>query len=82
MTADSTATRDTVLAVLAEIAPEIDPATIDGAAPLREDLDLDSLDFQRLLAGVDDRLAIAVPEEDYDQVDTLDALVAYLVAAS
>jgi acyl carrier protein len=58
--------------------PEIDPASIDPGASLRDDLDLDSMDFLNFVLAVDDRLGVAIPEADYSRLATLDGVVAYL----
>ena len=49
---------------------------------LREELDLDSMDFLNLLVGVHQRTGIEIPEADYPKLATLDRLVAYLAARS
>lgn len=66
--------------VLADIAPDADLTGIKRTANLREELDIDSMDFLRLVQGVHARTGIDIPEADYKKVATLDALVAYLVA--
>lgn len=63
---------------LAEIAPEADLAAVDPAAPLRPQLDLDSMDFLRAMQGLHRRTGVEIPEADYGRVATLDALVAYV----
>lgn len=72
--------RAEVLATLAEIAPELetDLQTLGDDAPLREQLDLDSLDVQNLVAGLHERLGVDVPERDYGKLDTLGHTVGYL----
>lgn len=71
--------RGHVAAVLARIAPEVDLDEVDGSEPLQEELDLDSMDVLHLVGGIHERTGIEVPERELGQVDTLDALVAYLV---
>jgi acyl carrier protein len=70
--------RATALEFLAEIAPELEPATLVGDAPLRDQVDLDSMDFLNYLISVHNMLAVEIPEGDYDRVATLDGLVAYV----
>ena len=80
----STATKTTeeiraaVLSVLGEIAPEADPAGIDPAESLREQLDLDSMDFLNFVIGVHKRLGVEIPEADYPKLASLDGAMAYL----
>ena len=47
---------------------------------LRDQVDLDSMDFLNLLVGVHQRTGIEIPEADYPKLATLDQLVAYLAA--
>jgi acyl carrier protein len=74
------AARAVVADVLAEIAPEVDLAEVPPDADLREEADLDSMDFLSLVAGVHERTGIDVPEADYAAVRSLDGFVGYLVA--
>ncbi|WP_369044629.1 phosphopantetheine-binding protein [Sinomonas sp. P10A9] len=72
--------RSAVVAALREIAPELEPDEIDDADRLRQDLDLDSLDFLRLIEQISKATAVDVPERDYPQVATFGGLVAYVAA--
>ncbi len=72
---DEKALRTVVLTLLTTIAPELDPATLDGSAPLREQVDLDSMDFLNFLVAIQERLQVEVPESDYGQLRSLDDLV-------
>ncbi len=74
--------RAAVLASLADVAPEADPATIDPAVPLQEQLDLDSMDCLAFLAGVAERTGVEVPERDYEAVAALGGCVAYVAERS
>ena len=78
MTADDI--RNVVVAALRRIAPEVDAAAIDGSANMREELDLDSMDFLNLVLAVHDRLGVEIPETDYPRLYTLDGAVSYLEA--
>jgi len=69
-----------ILAALSEIAPEADVASLRGDLPLRDQLDLDSMDFLNFLVAVHQRTAVEIPESDYGRLATLDALVAYVGA--
>ena len=76
-----TATTDLVLRLLVELAPEIDPAGVDLDRELRDQVDLDSMDFLNVLVAIAEQLRVEIPERDYAKVRTLDALVAYVEAA-
>jgi acyl carrier protein len=77
---DAAEVRATVVTLLRKIAPELDPATLDGALPLRDQVDLDSMDFLNFLVSVEQRLQVAIPEADYEQLRTLEDIVRYLGA--
>jgi acyl carrier protein len=73
--------RHTVLAALAEIAPEVDPSAIDGDIPLRDQLDIDSMDFLNFAIAVNERTGLEIPERDYPALGTLNGCVDYLARA-
>ncbi|HSO37048.1 MAG TPA: acyl carrier protein [Labilithrix sp.] len=72
--------RSSVLASLAAVAPEADPGALAPNADLREELDIDSMDFLRFVVGLHERLHVDIPERDYAKVRTLDACVSYLAS--
>lgn len=72
--------RQAVHGALRGVAPEIDPAALAPDRSLRDQVDLDSVDYLNVLVALHERLGVDVPETDYDQVTTLDALVRYLAA--
>ncbi len=72
--------RALVLAELQRIAPEVDGAALDGARPLREQVDLDSVDYLGFLVALHKATGVDIPESDYEAVATLDGCVAYLLA--
>jgi acyl carrier protein len=70
--------RTTVLDALSEIAPEIDLTAIDVDAPLRDQVDLDSMDLLNFLISVDEKLGVDIPESDYGKITTVNGLVQYV----
>jgi len=72
--------RNAVLATITTIAPETDIQALRPDRPLREQLDLDSMDWVNLVAGLHERLRVDIPESDYARFTTLDAVVAYLAS--
>lgn len=72
--------RDRVRGALAAVAPEADLATLPPDASLREELDLDSMDFLNFVIGLHKALDIEIPEADYGQLATFASCVAYLQA--
>jgi acyl carrier protein len=67
-----------VLRALARVAPEADPKQLDPVRPLREQLDLDSIDFMRFLVALHKEVGVDVPESAYAEVASIDGCVAYL----
>jgi acyl carrier protein len=74
--------RAAIAAAPAGIAPEVDLGSIDAAARLRDEIDLDSLDFLNLVQALHDSTGIDIPEADYPRVESLTELMQYLVAHS
>lgn len=73
--------RATVLRVLRQIAPEVDVDHVRPDRPLRDQIDLDSMDVLNFMVGIDAALHVSVPEADYSRFTTLDGCVDYLASA-
>ena len=72
--------RALVVATLVDIAPDLDPASLDPDARLQEDLDLDSMDFLNFLTALGDETGLELPESDYPRLTTVAACAGYLLA--
>jgi len=70
--------RELFLHSLHQIAPEIDVNKLNPETILREEFEIDSLDFLRLIVLLHDDLKIEIPEKDYARLATLQSSVAYL----
>lgn len=70
--------RREVLAVLTSIAPEVLPEDISDTVLLRDQVDLDSMDWLNFLIGIHKRLHVDIPESDYKSLRTLSDVVAYV----
>ena len=70
--------KEAVLRALSDVAPEADPATLASDVSLRDQLDIDSMDFLNFVIGIHDELGVDIPETDYPGLQTLDDFVAYL----
>jgi acyl carrier protein len=75
---DDQSLRSAVFDALRHIAPEIKAAELEPGRPLRDQVDLDSMDWLNLLDALHAKLAIEIPEADYEKLVTLDDLLAYL----
>jgi acyl carrier protein len=67
-----------VLAELKRIAPELEEAGLAPAKLLREQVDLDSMDWLNFIVALHERFRVDIPESDYARLGTLDETVAYL----
>jgi acyl carrier protein len=72
--------RAKIVDILGRIAPELDAATLEPGVALRDQLDLDSMDFLNFAVGLHKAFGIDIPEADYRNLTTLDGCVAYLAA--
>ena len=70
--------RAVVLRHLGRVAPELDPDTLKPDVPLRDQIDVDSMDFLNVVIGLHEELGVDIPEADYGKLGTLEATVAYL----
>ncbi|RXZ40015.1 acyl carrier protein [Agromyces binzhouensis] len=75
---NETDARAAVFAALHEIAPDVEPDDLDPSARLRQDLELDSLDFLRLLEVLAGSTGVSTPEDDYRDLTTVQSLVDYI----
>ncbi|UEL28655.1 acyl carrier protein [Pseudarthrobacter sp. L1SW] len=70
--------RTAVRQAIGQVAPDLEPGDLTEGARLRQDHELDSLDFLRLVETVDAATGINIPESDYPQVATVGGLIAYI----
>lgn len=63
--------------MLGTIAPEADLAGLRGDRQLRDELDLDSMDFLNFIAALHEQTGLNIPEADYPELATLEAAISY-----
>jgi acyl carrier protein len=71
--------RKSIFDVLADIAPEVDPSTVDDSWDLTEQIDLDSMDYLTWMVGISETTGVAIPQRDVSKFLTIAGAVAYLV---
>ncbi len=71
--------RQIVIDIISDIAPDEDTSGLDDAKSLREQMDLDSMDFLDIVMELRKRHKVEVPQEDYPQLASLNSCVAYLL---
>jgi acyl carrier protein len=77
---DNKSLKDLVCNLILDIAPEADMQSLDPNEELRDELDLDSMDFMNLLDAIAKETGVNVPESAYVKVNTLQSLTEYIAA--
>jgi acyl carrier protein len=77
---NETDARAAVLDALNEVAPDVETDDLDGSERLRQDLELDSLDFLRLLETLARTTGVTASEDDYPELTTVRSLIDYVAA--
>lgn len=70
--------RNIIVGIISTVAPDADLSNIKGEVRLRDQLDMDSMDFLDIVMELRKRYKIEVPKEEYPQLATLDGCIAYL----
>ncbi len=70
--------RDIILDIIATVAPDADLADVKSDVRLRDQLDMDSMDFLDIVMELRKRYKIEVPKEEYTELASLDSCAAYL----
>ncbi len=65
--------------IIRTIAPDEDLTNLVGSERLRDQIELDSMDFLDIVMELRKRYGVQVPEEDYKELATLDGCGAYLL---
>ena len=71
-----------VVAELTAIAPEVDEAEISDTELLRDQVDLDSMDWLNFLVRLHKRFDVDIPESEYASLRTINDLTRYIDAHS
>lgn len=70
--------KQVVLDIIADVALDDDLSNLKDDIALREQIDLDSMDFLDIVMELKKRHKVEVPQEDYGHLATLNSCVAYL----
>jgi acyl carrier protein len=68
-----------IIEIINEIVPDEDLSDLDHQKPLRDQIDLDSMDFLDIVMELRKKYRIEVPEEDYDELSTMNRTIDYLL---
>ncbi len=67
-----------VLDILENIAPDEDLSDLADDVAFREQLEMDSMDFLDIVMELRKRYRIQIPEDDYENLASMQSTVAYL----
>ncbi len=70
--------KDLILDIIHDIAPDEDLSSVDPAVRLRDQIDLDSMDFLDIVMELRKRFKVEVPKDDYPRLESLDSCAEYL----
>ncbi|MBI4793701.1 MAG: acyl carrier protein [Deltaproteobacteria bacterium] len=70
--------KDVILEIIADIDEDADMDGLNADEPLRDQLDLDSMDFLDIVMELRKRYKLQIPEADYPELATLASCINYL----
>ncbi|HEX4147151.1 MAG TPA: acyl carrier protein [Pirellulales bacterium] len=70
--------KEVILDILGDIAPDEDLSELKDDVPLREQLELDSMDFLDIVMELRKRYRVQIPEDDYVELASMQSTVRYL----
>ncbi len=70
--------RQAILDIIEELVPDEDLTNIDDKEKIRDQIELDSMDFLDIIMELRKRYGINVPEDDYSHFITLEGCMNYL----
>jgi len=70
--------QNAAIQALVSVAPEIGSTTLKPDMALRDQVDLDSMDFLRFVMELHGRFGMEIPEADYQKLATLVGIVDYV----
>lgn len=69
-----------VRSAITQVAPDVVPDDLVDGARLRQDLELDSLDFLRVIETIAQDTGVDIPESAYAQVGTVAGMTGYVAS--
>jgi len=71
-----------IIEAIQSVAPEIEKSDIDGDEDIREECDLDSMDFINYLEALQSSTGIAIREDDYPNLTTFNHATTFIKVKS
>lgn len=70
--------KTSLLNIISEIVPDEDVMNLEGNTSIRDQIDLDSMDFLDIIMELRKKYQVEIPEEDYSELATMNSSVTYL----
>ncbi|CAD5265396.1 MULTISPECIES: acyl carrier protein [unclassified Imperialibacter] len=70
--------KQTVIRLLKNIAPDMNPEELQPDDSIRQTLGIDSFDSLQFVVAMDEAFGIDTPEEDYGKIQTMKSLLEYI----
>lgn len=70
--------RDAIVAIINDILPDGDCSQVNPDEKLRDQLELDSMDFLDIVMELRKQYKVQIPEEDYPKLASLSSCIEYL----
>lgn len=70
--------KEEIILQLKKIAPEVDEAFINFDKPIREQVDLDSIDYLRFIEKVSNLFEINFKDQDFEQISSISSMAHYI----
>lgn len=70
--------RQIIIDIIQVVSPDADVSNLEDEVRLRDQLELDSMDFLDIVMELRKRYKVEVPKEDYQELASLSSCVAYL----
>jgi acyl carrier protein len=79
---DAEKIKSEIIAVLVDVAPEVELENLDPAKSFRDQFEFDSIDFVDLMLRLEKRLGITIPQSDYPKLSSLNGALRYLMSTA
>jgi acyl carrier protein len=79
---DAEKIKSEIIAVLVDVAPEVELESLDPAKSFRDQFEFDSIDFVDLMLRLEKRLGIPIPQSDYPKLSSLNGALRYLMSTA
>ena len=70
--------QSTILRLLTDVAPDVDPTSVQADVDFRDQFDFDSMDQLNFAIAINKAFSIPIPERDYPKLASLKKCVDYV----